>query len=81
MAGARPLPYTARHAATILQECNELALGLRIALDVALRHRQAGMAGELLHVPETPADLGHFVGSPGNEGAAPRMRRTAMHLQ
>jgi hypothetical protein len=75
------LRHTVRHDAPGLQERDELALGLRIALDVALRHGETGMAGELLHVPETPADLGHFVGSPGNEGAAPRMRRTAMHLQ
>jgi Family of unknown function (DUF6399) len=40
-----------------LQECDELALGLGIPLDVALRHSQAGMARELLHVPETPPDL------------------------
>ena len=36
---------------------HELPLGLRIPLDVALRHGQAGMAGQLLHVPEAPPDL------------------------
>ena len=38
----------------MLQKRDELALGLRIALDVALRHGLAGMAGELLHVSENP---------------------------
>jgi hypothetical protein len=51
------LLHTARPAAIVLQECDELALGLRIPLDIALGHRQAGMAGEFLHVPQTPADL------------------------
>src|SRR6516164_3030094 len=69
---------TARQAATDLQERHELALGLRIALDVALRHRQARMARELLHVPETPPDLRHAARRTRNEGAAPRMRRTAV---
>ena len=63
------------------QQRDELALGLRIPLDVALRHRQAGMARELLHVPQTPPDLGHSARSAGNEGAAARVRRAAVHLQ
>ena len=56
----RAFLHTARHDAPGLQERDELALGLGIPLDVALRHGQAGMAREILHVPETPADLGHF---------------------
>jgi len=59
----------------------QLALGLGIALDVALRHGQAGMAGELLHVPETPPDLRHSARRAGDEGAAPGMRRTPIHFQ
>ena len=51
------LLHTARQAAMGLQERNELAFCLRIALDVALCHGQAGMAREFLHVPETPSDL------------------------
>src|SRR5262249_22139173 len=38
----------------VLQERDEFALGLGIALDVALRHGQTGMARELPHVPEPP---------------------------
>src|SRR5262249_33539359 len=69
------------HAAIMLEERDELALGLRIALNVALRHGQPGMARELLHVPQTPADLRHSARRTRNEGAAPGMRRTAVHLQ
>ena len=65
--------HTACTTATVLQEGNELALGLRVPLDVALRHGEAGMAGELLHVPETAPDLRDFARGAGNEGAAPRM--------
>ena len=39
------------------------------------------MAGELLHIPETPAYLRHAARRTRNEGAAPRMRRTAVHLE
>ena len=39
------------------------------------------MAREFLHVPETPADLGDFARRTRNEGAAPGVRRTAVHLQ
>jgi len=72
---------TVAHGATGLQERDELALGLGIALDVALRHGQAGMAGELLHVPETPPDLGDAARRTRNEGAASRVRRTPVHLE
>jgi hypothetical protein len=75
------LLHTARHDAPGLQERDELALGLGISLDGALGHGQAGMAREFLHVPETPPDLGDCARRPGNEGAAPGMRRTAVHLQ
>jgi hypothetical protein len=51
------LLHTASHAATVLNERDELALGLGIALDIALRHGETGMTGELLHVPETAPDL------------------------
>jgi hypothetical protein len=36
---------------------DQFPLGVGIPLDVALRHRQAGMPGEFLHVPEAPPDL------------------------
>src|SRR5262249_45444043 len=65
----------------LLEERDEFPLGLRIALDVALRHGQAGMARELLHVPETAPDLRHAARRTRNEGAASRVRRTAVHLQ
>ena len=71
--GSGTLLHSARHAATVLEQRDERALGLRIALDVALRHGQAGMAGEFLHVPETPPDLRHFTRRTRNEGAAPGM--------
>ena len=71
-AGARL--HTARQRATGLEERHELALGLRVLLDVALRHGEAGMARELLHVPETPPDLRHSARRTRNEGAAPGMR-------
>ena len=74
-------PSARRRDAAGLQERDELALGLRIPLDIALRHGQAGMAGELLHVPETAPDLGDSARSPRNEGAASRVRRTAVHLE
>jgi hypothetical protein len=73
--------HTARQAAPGLQKRDELALGLGIPLDIALRHGEAGMARELLHVPETTPDLRHAARRAGNEGAAPRMGRTAIHLQ
>src|SRR5215475_4664596 len=74
-------PCSRRTAATSLQERDELALGLGIALDVALRHGQAGMAREFLHVPETASDLGDSARRTRNEGAASRVRRTPVHLQ
>ena len=58
--------HMARHAATGLQERDELALRLRIPLDIALRHGEAGMPGELLHVPQAAPDLGHFARGAGN---------------
>jgi hypothetical protein len=67
------LLHTARQAAMGLKERDELALGLGIALDVALCHGQAGMAGEFLHVPQTPPDLGDSARRTRDEGAAPRM--------
>ena len=66
----RALLHPVRRAAIDLQERDELAFRLRIALNVALRHGQAGMAREFLHVPEAPPDLGHFAGSARNEGTA-----------
>jgi hypothetical protein len=51
------LRHTARHNAPGLQQRDELPLGLRIALDVPLGHRQARMTSEFLHVPETAPDL------------------------
>jgi len=75
------LLHPMRYAATVLEQRDELALGLRIALDVALRHGQAGMARELLHVSETPPNLRHAARRTCNEGAATRMRRTAVHLE
>src|SRR5438552_3087454 len=45
------------------------------------RHGQAGMTGEFLDVPETAPDLRDFARSAGNEGAAARVRRAAVHLQ
>ena len=78
-AGARR--HTARQQATGLEQRDELALGLRIPLDIALRHGEAGMAGELLHVPETAPDLRHAARRTRNEGAASRVRRTPVHLQ
>jgi hypothetical protein len=50
-------PSARRRDAAGLQERDELALGFGIALDGALRHGQAGMAGEFLHIPETAPDL------------------------
>src|SRR4029450_9964230 len=72
--------HTACHAAPGLQERDELALGLRIPFDVALRHGETGMARKLLHVPQTAPDLRDFACGAGNKGAAPGMRRTAVHL-
>jgi hypothetical protein len=70
---AGALRPTARPGALGLDERDELALGLGIALDVPLRHRQAGMPREFLDVPETPADLRDFAGGTRNEGAAAGM--------
>ena len=63
-----------------LQQRDELALGLRVPLNVALRHGEAGMPGELLHVPQAAPDLGHFARGAGNEGATARVRRAAVHV-
>ena len=49
--------HTVRQVATVLQERDELAFGLRIAFDVALGHGETGMAREFLHIPETPPHL------------------------
>jgi len=67
------LLHPACYAAIILEERDEFPLGLRIALDVALCHGQAGMASEFLHVPETAPDLGDSARRTRNEGAAPGM--------
>jgi hypothetical protein len=75
------LLHTGRQAAMGLQERDKLAFRLRIALDVALRHGQAGMPREFLDVPETAPDLGDSARGPRNEGAASRVRRTPIHLQ
>ena len=75
------LLHTARTKAPALQERHELALDLAIPFDVALRHGETGMAGELLHVSETAPDLGDFTRGPGNERPAAGVRRTAIHLQ
>ncbi len=42
--------------------------------NVALRHGQAGMAGELLHIPEAPPALGYFACGAGHEGLAAGVR-------
>src|SRR5437870_9718725 len=60
------------------QQRDELALRCGVALDIALRHGQARMAGEFLDVPEAPADLGDAARGPRDEGPAPGMRRTAV---
>src|SRR5438309_481597 len=67
------LLHTARTKAPALQERHELALDLAIPFDVALRHGETGMAGELLHVSETAPDLGDFTRGPGNERPAAGM--------
>ena len=80
--GGRTIPlHPDLQAALGLKERDELAFRLRIALDVALRHGETGMAREFLHVPETPADLRDFAGRTRHEGAAAGMRRTPVHLQ
>jgi hypothetical protein len=66
--------HAASHAAPGLQERDKFALGLGITLDVALRHGQTGMAGEFLHVPQTPPDLRDFAGRAGNKRPAAGMR-------
>jgi hypothetical protein len=73
--------HTARQAVIVLNERDERALGLCVPLDRALRHGQAGMARELLHVPETAPDLGDSARCTRNEGTASRVRRTPVHLQ
>ena len=67
------LRHTTCHAAILLEERDEFPLSLRIPLDVALRHDEAGMAGEFLHVPETAPDLGDSARRTRNEGAAARV--------
>jgi len=52
-----------------------------IPLNVALRHGEAGMPGELLHVPQAAPDLGHFARRAGNKSPASRVRRATVHLQ
>jgi hypothetical protein len=58
--GLGALLHTAHQAALGLNERDELAFRLRIALDGALRHGQAGRAGEFLDVPETPPQPGRL---------------------
>jgi hypothetical protein len=60
---------------------NELPLGFGIALDVALRHGQAGMSGELLHVPQTPPHFRNLARRARDEGPAPGVRRAPSQLQ
>src|SRR5262245_333776 len=59
---------------TGLQERDELPLGLRIPLDIALRHGEVRMAREFLHVAQAPPNLGDLARRVGDEGAAPGMR-------
>jgi hypothetical protein len=48
-----PSPCTA----LLSNQRDKFPLGVGIPLDVALRHRQAGMPREFLHVPEASPDL------------------------
>src|SRR5437868_2592489 len=59
---------------------DELPLGVGVPLDIALRHGETGVPSELLDVAQAPPNLGHFARGAGNEGAAARVRRAAVHV-
>ena len=60
---------------------NDFPLRFMIALDVARGRPQAGMAGELLDVSQTPADLTNLSGCTSNKSSASGMRRAADHTE
>src|SRR5258708_3026772 len=58
-------------------QLHDLPLPRAVTLDVALCCRQAGMAGELLHVAQRAPCLDDLLGGCGDEGSPARMRRRA----
>ena len=74
---AWPSGHSKASPATWLDQVYELALRVAVALDVALRRGQAGMAGKLLYVPQAAARLYDLVRRLGDEGPPPRVRGTA----
>jgi len=56
-------------------------LRVSIAFDVPSRRSQVCMAGKLLDIPETTADLRDFPGGASDEGSATRMGGAADHAQ
>jgi hypothetical protein len=70
---AAPAPRPCWGPTVPLEKGDELALGVRIPLDVALGHRQTGMTGKFLHVPQAAAHLGHTARGPRDEGPAARV--------
>ena len=55
------------------QQRDQLPLGVGVSLDVALRHGQAGMPSQLLHIAEAAPHLRDSAGGARNEGAATRV--------
>jgi len=74
------LRYTGHQAATVLQERDELALGLGIPFDVALRHGEADNGRRVPARPADSPDRGHCARGADHERPAAGMRRTAVHL-
>src|SRR4051812_12689930 len=56
---------------------DEPTLGFAVAVDIALRHRDACMSGELLDVPQAAASLGDQACCPRDEGPTARVRRAS----
>jgi len=60
---------------TTLQQRYQCALRFGIPLTGALRHGEAGVPRQLLHVAQAAPDLRHAAGGARNKGAATRMGR------
>jgi len=62
-------------------QVNHPALGVRVALDIALRRRQRYVAGEFLHVAERTAGLNDLLGATGDERPTAAMAGRALEAK
>ena len=65
----------------MLDEGDEAALGVAVAVDVALRHADGRVAGQQLHIAQRTAGLVHPPGGAGDEGATAGVGRAALEAE